>query len=272
MTGNSSWALHNPDPAVTIGTMDMSQHLKEYKRLRTTSLKIGNRLTELAGKDFGAAAKTFGMLDKDGRHIDLETEDELALLAEYAIFDILHDGKNAVDEMLASEPPADGSDEMLILQAMKRARYTILAVKEALPGAGIIAEDLFHEEEVLLMDVGISKTVPVGAGLAGRIYSPLGTWWMTTGTGLPVDPEAGKKVSDRVQARGGLSHFKQGELSATIIRACRAAGASHRIAYTDMGEMPSGRAAGNIVAQRKIGRNEPCPCGSGKKYKKCCGA
>jgi len=23
---------------------------------------------------------------------------------------------------------------------------------------------------------------------------------------------------------------------------------------------------------RKIGRNEMCPCGSGKKYKKCCGA
>lgn len=23
--------------------------------------------------------------------------------------------------------------------------------------------------------------------------------------------------------------------------------------------------------QKKIGRNDPCPCGSGKKYKKCCG-
>jgi uncharacterized protein YecA (UPF0149 family) len=23
--------------------------------------------------------------------------------------------------------------------------------------------------------------------------------------------------------------------------------------------------------KKKIGRNEPCPCGSGKKYKKCCG-
>ena len=22
---------------------------------------------------------------------------------------------------------------------------------------------------------------------------------------------------------------------------------------------------------RKVGRNEPCPCGSGKKYKHCCG-
>jgi SEC-C motif-containing protein len=25
-------------------------------------------------------------------------------------------------------------------------------------------------------------------------------------------------------------------------------------------------------AAAKIGRNDPCPCGSGKKYKKCCGA
>lgn len=23
--------------------------------------------------------------------------------------------------------------------------------------------------------------------------------------------------------------------------------------------------------QAKVGRNDPCPCGSGKKYKKCCG-
>jgi len=26
-----------------------------------------------------------------------------------------------------------------------------------------------------------------------------------------------------------------------------------------------------IVAGKKVGRNDPCPCGSGKKYKKCCG-
>ena len=26
----------------------------------------------------------------------------------------------------------------------------------------------------------------------------------------------------------------------------------------------------DAVAGRKVGRNEPCPCGSGKKYKKCC--
>lgn len=29
--------------------------------------------------------------------------------------------------------------------------------------------------------------------------------------------------------------------------------------------------SGTIVKERKVGRNEPCTCGSGKKYKYCCG-
>ena len=37
-----------------------------------------------------------------------------------------------------------------------------------------------------------------------------------------------------------------------------------------------GRVGGPKPEQRrvevKVGRNDPCPCGSGKKYKKCCGA
>jgi uncharacterized protein len=33
-----------------------------------------------------------------------------------------------------------------------------------------------------------------------------------------------------------------------------------------------GGAPGEPVRSEKIGRNAPCPCGSGKKYKKCCGA
>ncbi|GHU63021.1 hypothetical protein FACS189418_5510 [Clostridia bacterium] len=31
------------------------------------------------------------------------------------------------------------------------------------------------------------------------------------------------------------------------------------------------KAAGTVVKDEKIGRNDPCPCNSGKKYKKCCG-
>lgn len=31
------------------------------------------------------------------------------------------------------------------------------------------------------------------------------------------------------------------------------------------------RQSKTVVKGEKIGRNDPCPCGSGKKYKKCCG-
>lgn len=32
------------------------------------------------------------------------------------------------------------------------------------------------------------------------------------------------------------------------------------------------RLSGTVVKEESVGRNDPCPCGSGKKYKKCCGA
>jgi len=38
--------------------------------------------------------------------------------------------------------------------------------------------------------------------------------------------------------------------------------------YVD-GEMPRPK---TVKVDNKVGRNDPCPCGSGKKFKKCCGA
>lgn len=32
------------------------------------------------------------------------------------------------------------------------------------------------------------------------------------------------------------------------------------------------RSSKTVRNENKVGRNDPCPCGSGKKYKKCCGA
>jgi hypothetical protein len=49
--------------------------------------------------------------------------------------------------------------------------------------------------------------------------------------------------------------------------------------FTEMGKEPEDWAADEpepgaptALAPVKVGRNDPCPCGSGKKYKKCCGA
>ena len=29
--------------------------------------------------------------------------------------------------------------------------------------------------------------------------------------------------------------------------------------------------SGTVIKEKKVGRNDPCPCGSGKEYKYCCG-
>ncbi|MGQ9615899.1 MAG: preprotein translocase subunit SecA [Spirochaetota bacterium] len=40
----------------------------------------------------------------------------------------------------------------------------------------------------------------------------------------------------------------------------------------EVGAIPSGeRVRTQVITGKKVGRNEPCPCGSGKKYKYCCG-
>lgn len=37
--------------------------------------------------------------------------------------------------------------------------------------------------------------------------------------------------------------------------------------YMELSEPPKPK---QVIKSKKIGRNDPCPCGSGKKYKKCC--
>ena len=57
--------------------------------------------------------------------------------------------------------------------------------------------------------------------------------------------------------------------AASAVRAAAAVASGDRGAARSAARSKAGAAAGGGMV---IGRNEPCPCGSGKKYKKCCGA
>jgi preprotein translocase subunit SecA len=41
--------------------------------------------------------------------------------------------------------------------------------------------------------------------------------------------------------------------------------------FSGSGDSPPPKKQPVRKAQKKVGRNAPCPCGSGKKYKQCCG-
>jgi preprotein translocase subunit SecA len=65
-----------------------------------------------------------------------------------------------------------------------------------------------------------------------------------------------------------LQHQDEGE------RLMRTRMARRRTMYEGRGADASSGDGGKVRTYRregrKVGRNDPCPCGSGKKYKKCC--
>ena len=66
-----------------------------------------------------------------------------------------------------------------------------------------------------------------------------------------------------------LSFNDPGRQAQAFAGASAAAGAGPRPARTGGDDAPVKTVRRNVP---KVGRNQPCPCGSGKKYKKCCGA
>jgi uncharacterized protein YecA (UPF0149 family) len=50
-----------------------------------------------------------------------------------------------------------------------------------------------------------------------------------------------------------------------------AAGRSQQIGTSGSTGNPMRTRVDPILCTQAIGRNDPCPCGSGKKYKRCCG-
>src|SRR2546423_3109902 len=134
----------------------MTEHrqiLPRYKQLREVGLSLNNRLMKQVSKsDLDEGGKKLGILKK--KRLELDTQDEIAVLADFCIHDVRRKGSNAVERYLAESPPPEGSDEMALLQALRQAHFSLFAVEEMEPGVGVHVRDLFRDESLFLVDVG----------------------------------------------------------------------------------------------------------------------
>jgi hypothetical protein len=253
---------------MTLVEAQHAQIVEEYKRLRKKSIPLGTALVKtLTGEEIDRAARALGMIE--GGKIVLETDDEIAVLMDYALYDLYRDGRNAMQRYLEGSPPAAGSDELRLLRSMVNAMYALLKVERVIPGMGVVVKDAAADNELILVDLGFSQSARVGKLIASRIYC-LGEWWMTGGAALPVPSAAGSRMVERIPklaiSDADEQRRQQTAFSTFVIRECVAAGASQRIAYSNTAE----RHGAPALASVRVGQNDPCPCGSGKKYKKCC--
>ena len=98
---------------------------------------------------------------------------------------------------------------------------------------------------------------------------------MTGGAALPVGPTAMEQISQlelllENQDVAMMAPQRRADFNATIISLCLSDQEAPDIRYQGIGEGEM-EETGELLPSRRPGRNDPCPCGSGKKYKKCCG-
>lgn len=244
----------------------------EYAALRLAAKALNNRLVATLQKhEIETAARLLGIMR--GKRIEFETEDEMSVLFDYTIHNLFHDGRNAVVRMLEDNPPPENSLEFRILRSMQKSHHTILRVEEASPGLGVRVFDTTMDRSILIVDKGFSMTATPETMLATRIYSVYEGWWVTTGAALPVTSESLERIwqEQKDHARRFEREPTDIEWATMVTRACLASGASQHIGYVDFKKIRSKERTPQLISSsRKIGRNDPCPCGSGKKYKMCC--
>jgi len=102
----------------------------------------------------------------------------------------------------------------------------------------------------------------------------LGLKILSTEKGGPTDPEGVVEFVASYDARGQTlahrerSRFRKSEAGGWLF----VSGDTHSSSIGASPRRSPPPAAVATLGAPKVGRNDPCPCGSGKKFKKCCGA
>jgi len=245
-----------------------------HKRMRGVGIELNEVLSRYVSKEaMEATARKLGFWVKGTLVFD--DVDQSCVLFDQAIHGHFTNGRNAVDRYTAEHPPKSGSDREAVLAAMKRAFYSLFQVQGIVRNVGVHVHDPLRDRRHFLADVGFSKTGVTGAVVASRAL-PFEDFITTAGAALPVDADTLAKISRLPGLRKTLgdienmSREKMADLAATVIRLCLKSDAAQRIQYRGIHESTKKDTA-PATKTAHVGRNEPCPCGSGRKYKKCCG-
>jgi len=165
--------------------MSREEVLTRYRHLRA----ISTRHHTEAMNFFSRPA-----LLEQARHLGLavgetqaaESFDELTLAFDLAIHTARPDHTRAVDRYARAAQLQPGSDEALVLEAMRQARFSLWRVERRHEVVGLVVRDLLRQDEVWLVDEALERSAPEGMVAAMRLCTP-DAFAMTCGVIVPVD-------------------------------------------------------------------------------------
>lgn len=208
--------------------------LARYRQLREISKRhLSEAMKYLTQDAILHYARRLGLML--GKTVVVDDMDELTLAFDLAIHTAADGRSRTIDRYARSARSAPGSDEALMLEAMRNARFAVVLVRRRHPSAGLIVTDLFRNIELWLVDEGLEMSLEVGAAYATRYYAP-DRFVMTAGVGMPVDRDlinSALESAPQLLRKSHLEAIEDRRFAEAVYRAAIANGIMQGIAYQD---------------------------------------
>ena len=234
-----------------------AQVLARYRRLREISKRHNAAILKLiSGDAVMRQARRLGMAA--GGKIILDRIEDFYPMYDLAIYTAPADRSRAVDRYARSAQVGPGSDEALMLDAMRNARFSVLKVQRRHPVAGLIVTDLFRDIDLWLVDEGLEISARVGQSFATRLFAP-GHFVMTAGVLVPFGENM---LADVVDAAPQLLRKSPEEVvgdrrfAEAVYGVALADGMMGRVAYQDPGDVGDS-ARGGAGGSDQLGADGP---------------
>ena len=212
------------------------QVLARYRLFREISKRHHHEVLKLTSGDAVLRqARRLGLAQ--GKTLILDDMNEMSYVCDLAIHTAPPQRSRAIDRYAKSAWVAKGSDETLVLEAMRRAQFSILLIERRHETAGLIATDLFRGCEIWLVDIGLESSMSDGEVMATRLFTPE-HFSMTAGVNVPLDLGLFEDILAELPGRLGelspASLIDNRHFAETIYRIALADGIMDRLKYLDL--------------------------------------
>lgn len=175
--------------------------LARYRHLRAIGARHHTRTLDfVSGPAIREHARRIGLAFGD--MLVAESMDQLTLAFDLALYTAPPKRSRAIDRYARAAELESGSDEAIMLDAMRKARFSVWRVERRHETAGLVVRDLMRESEAWLIDENLERSVTEGTSLAMRLATP-DAFSMTSGVIVPVDAMLMEDVFDEVLPRAG---------------------------------------------------------------------
>ena len=153
-----------------VASLSRAEVLTRYRHFREINKQHHSAVLNFLPKDTVISqARRIGLAQ--GKTLVLDSIDDLNLVFDLLIHTAPKDRSRAIDRSARAARLAPETDEALVLEAMRRARFSIISSVRRHTVAGLIVKDLFRGFEFWLVDEGLESSLPDDAVLATRLYT-----------------------------------------------------------------------------------------------------